>query len=259
MDVLLISEATTRLQKGMFAQKFKPLLVAEAKMWFEKANQLSLAAPLVDKLNVNLPQRTERRQKLSLGCGPWREKAAKLIRTAALTGKLKVYDKTFKLVPPEILALIVPIRSALPDHPTLIYSPPHGSLIDRAHLMSLRRRAILLSKSEFDVWYRAEKAKQKWPSQQKARKRRAEVGRPRTAPIWRERIIECVEAGRWNAQESIVALRRLLQKCPTDEKLPSDDTLARIVDALFEELSDDHYRHNKRRPSRKIPNSRNNF
>ena len=265
MDPLLISEATARLQKGMFARKPTPLLVAEAKMRFEHAQKLPPTAALAGKQKAYAPQRTERRQKLSIGCGPRREKAANLIRIAALAGKLKVYvtygteHQTFEAVSPDILTLIVTARNALPDHPTHIYRAPHGSSIDPAYLMRLSRGTLYLSKSEFELWYRAEKAKQKWPSQQEGQKRRAKVGRPRMAPIWRERIVECVEAGRWTAQEPIVALRKQLLKYPSDAQLPSDDTLARIVDKLFPEEGDDHYRRNKRRPSRKIPYSSKNY
>lgn len=257
MDTLLISEATARLEKGMYAQQCQPLMVAEAKGRFERAKGWSQTSAPACKQKVYVPQKTEHRQKLSLGHGPRREEAAKLIRTAALAGKLKVYDQTHNVVPPEILALIIPVRSALPDHPTRTYCPPRGSPIDRDYLMRLSRGAIVLSKSEFELWYRTKKAKREWPSQEQSKKQRVKAGRPRTAPMWRERIIECVDEGKWEAKKSIVVLKMLLLMSPTDEELPSDDTLARIVDDLFVKIGDDKYRRDKRRlarASRKIPN-----
>lgn len=226
-EFLPISEATFFLQKGMFGQKNLPNIVVEAR---KKIGPKFLA-----------------------GVGQWREQAAACILTAALAGKLKVYvtyepdQKKFEIVSPNTLKLIVPVRSALPDHPTRIAYPRSGP-----PLIRLSRGALFLSKSEFECWYRAEKAKRKWPSQEGASKR--PIGRPRVSADWRARIKHLVEGGEWSAQKSIPTLKKSLAASEFGEAPPSDDALARIVDELLKETGDDRYRRKRRRPSRKTPN-----
>jgi hypothetical protein len=156
---LLISEAAALLQKGMFAQKNLPNTVVEARK------------------KLGHPARV----------GSWRKKAAKRARTAALLGKLKVYVtydpecQTFEIVSPDILSLIIPARSALPDHPTQIKRPRDRSIDPES--LRLQRGTLLILKSEFESWYRAEKAKRKWPSQENSLRR--SPGRPPVSPCWR--------------------------------------------------------------------------
>jgi hypothetical protein len=258
-----ISDAVIRLRDGTFAQLPRLLLVVEAKAAFRKEQR----RPPEDGRPPKKVQLNRKPKPLSVDFGPWRTEAAEQIRDAALAGKLKVYlapengteypacAKDWgepELLAPDVLRLIILVRGGLPDHPLHVRSAPRGSAIDRSLLMRVKTCALLLKRTEFDAWYRDEKLKRKWPSQKESKS--PHPGRPRTNEVWTNRIKNFVDANRWAAQQSIVALKSMLA-ASEDEAPPSDDTLARIVDRIFQEMGDSRFRRKKRRPSRKTPSS----
>src|SRR5260370_19291809 len=121
-------------------------------------------------------------KKLSLGFGPWREKAGRRLRAAAVRGKLAIYvfakpqvrseDHNLTDCSPEkIEPVAVPVnvvrgllasRGGLPDHPI----PPSLKTVQgNEKLFALLTVGLLVVRaSDFDVWYQSERAKGRWPS-----------------------------------------------------------------------------------------------
>ena len=232
-----ISESVNRLEKGMFAQLPRPVLVDEVK----KHPDIGRDA--------------------SIGFGPWRDQAAKSIRDAAIAGHLMVYcaivdeshgvdEGSIEIVPQAAVRLIIPIHSGLPDHAVLVYRPQPSSSVSSRLLTKLRKGILLLSRIEFDAWYEAERQKTNWLSQSQSKA--AKVGRPRAGELIRGRVRRLVEQNKWSATAPITALQRLLMESKPLE-IVSDDTLARIVDGLFLHTGDSRFQRPKRRSSRKIP------
>lgn len=109
-DFLPLSEAVNRLADGMWGGLQRPEPVVVIKRSYKK---------------------------LSVGFGPWREKAGRLLRDAAVKGKLAIYilaknqvrpddyDLTGEAsakpapgsVPVSVIRQLIPSRGSLPDHP----------------------------------------------------------------------------------------------------------------------------------------------
>jgi hypothetical protein len=143
---VMISESVNRLEKGMFAQLPRPVLVHEVKR------------------NPDIGRDA------SIGFGPWRDQAAKSIRDAAIAGHLMVCcaivdesravdEGSIESVPKEALKLVIPVHSGLPDYAVHVYRPQPGSSISSRLLAKLRKSIMLLSRVEFDAWYEAERRK----------------------------------------------------------------------------------------------------
>jgi hypothetical protein len=232
-----ISESVNRLEKGMFAQLPRPVLVHEVK----KHPDIGRDA--------------------SIGFGPWRDQAAKSIRDAAIAGHLMVCcaivdesravdEGSIDSVPKEALKLVIPVHSGLPDYAVHVYRPQPGSSISSRLLAKLRKSIMLLSRVEFDAWYEAERRKTNWPAQSQSKA--AKVGRPRAGELVPNRVRRLVEQNKWSATAPITALQRLLMEM-TPLEIVSDDSLARIVDRLFLHTGDSRFQRHKRRSSRKTP------
>jgi hypothetical protein len=230
-----ISESVNRLEKGMFAQLPRPLLVHEVKR------------------NPDIGRDA------SIGFGPWRDQAAKSIRDAAIAGHLMVCcaivdesraidEGSIESVPKEALKLVIPVHSGLPDYAVHVYRPQPGSSISSRS--KLRKSIMLLSRVEFDAWYEAERRKTNWPAQSQSKA--AKVGRPRAGELVPNRVRRLVEQNKWSATAPITALQRLLMEMKPLE-IVSDDSLARIVDRLFLHTGDSRFQRRKRRSSRKTP------
>jgi len=103
---------------------------------------------------------------------------------------------------------------------------------------------LLVRASEFDRWYRSERAKGKWHSQRS--RSTAAVGRPaKLSHGIRSAIIALVRDSKWSAEDGIAKLRRLL--CASGRyDVPSPDTLARVVDELHHETGEPEYFRPKR-------------
>jgi hypothetical protein len=211
---------------------------------------------------------------LSVGFGPWRESAARNIYKAAIAGKLRLYLVLGKLlnpgedivgnpelVPSDVLALVIRTRGGFPDHPTRVRSPrPSNSPSTLAY--QLVHGTLVVEQSEFASWYERERRKGRWQSQAGKATKQGRPPRTSTEP-WIERISKCVNLGRWIARRTttyapndstplaepktgISALAMLLV-CDGYHDIPSDDTLARIVDHIFMMTGDSRYCRRRRR------------
>lgn len=198
--------------------------------------------------------RPEHRKVGSLGFGPWREEAGKLLRTAVIQGKLGVYVspvgaaaiKNYRpeplKVPCDILRRMIPQRGSLPDHivrPSLKLTGADEKIFDL-----LRNGVLLVHAKEFDHWYRSERANGKWPSQRSNRRK----GRPsKQTDGLRAAVMTLMR----EQNTSIPELRRRLIAFGRTE-VPSLDTLRRLVDRQYRETGEPALRRTKRFRCRRV-------
>jgi hypothetical protein len=137
-------------------------------------------------------------KRASIGFGPWREQAGQRLTAAVKKGRLAVYvfaepQALFKsralarrspqelgprTVPMNVLARLSTTRGSLPDHPI---RPTIKTAEGDEKLLALLTVGVLVIRvSDFDVWYRSERAKGKWPSQRSRKKLAAEDPLSRT-------------------------------------------------------------------------------
>jgi hypothetical protein len=223
---LPLSSATNRLADGMWGGLPRPDLVAAIK---------------------------RKQKKLSLGFGPWREKSGRRLRAAAVKGKLAVYvlakpqvrsekHSLTECFPEKIVPAAVPLnvvkrlitsRGGLSDHPI---RPSIKTADGNEKLFALLTVGLLVVRgSDFDVWYQSERAKGRWPSQRLKLKIN---GRPtkQSEPL-RNAVLALVNDLKWNSKDRITTLHRLLVASGRSD-VPSQDTVARLVDQLHRETGD---------------------
>jgi len=224
---LLISDAVNRLANGMWGGLPRPVAVGDIKREYNRA---------------------------SIGFGPWRESAAQCFRAAAVDGDLAIYvragpqrrskarhvkqrlspDPDPVPVPTSVLKRLIRSREGLPDHPI---RPTLKTAEGNETLWALLISGVLVvRKSEFLGWYRAERAKGRWASQRASVGRRS--GRPtkRTGSL-RKAVLALVWDGAWSGKDSFTKLRRLLLASAHSD-VPSADTLARLVRRLHRETGE---------------------
>jgi hypothetical protein len=192
-------------------------------------------------------------KKLSLGFGPWGEKAGRRLKAAAVRGKLAIYvfaklqvrSEAHNLAdcsPEKIEPLVVPVpvvkqliasRGSLPDH---AIRPSIKAAEGNEKLFALLTVGLLVVRaSDFDVWYQSERAKGRWPSQRSKEKKN---GRPtKQTEALRNAVLALVHDHKWSGKEPISALHRLLLASGRSE-VPSQDTLAILVDQLHRETGE---------------------
>jgi hypothetical protein len=206
-------------------------------------------------------------EKLSVGFGPWQEKAGQRLRSAAVQGKLPIYVAAERqvassasvtapsssgttnpvAVSASVVRQLVTTRGSLPDHPI---RPSVKTVAGDMKLLRLLTLGVLLVRaSEFGRWYRSERAKGKWRSQQS--RSTAAVGRPaKQSGRMRNAIIALVRDGTWSSEGGIAKLHRVL--CESGRyDVPSPDTLARVVDELHQETGEPEYFRSKRSRSKR--------
>jgi hypothetical protein len=226
-DYLRMSHATNRLEDGMWGGLPRPEPVVAFK---------------------------QGQQKLSVGFGPWREKAAERLTAAVIKGELTVYavakphdlSKRSKLtgrareeiepvaIPVGILNRLMTSRGGLPDHAIRPSIRTAGG--DESLLALLVTGLLVVRTNDFEAWYRSEQAKGRWASQ-RSRKKSPE-GRPtKQTETLRNAVLGLVRDLKWNGEASIAALRRLLVASGRSE-IPSPDTLARLVDQMYREAGE---------------------
>jgi hypothetical protein len=218
---LRLSDAVNRLAEGMWGGLARPIPVRAAK---------------------------QAAQRGSIGYGPWREHAAQSFRAAALKGELTVYGVVDPQAPPqecdptrrspkELLPMVVPVsvlarlltsRSGLPDHairPTIKIAEGNKQL-----LALLTVGLLVLRESDFEAWYRSERAKGKWSSQRSRSK--IANGRPTIqTETLRNTVLRLVREGAWSGKSTFTKLHRLLVTSGRSD-VPSIDTLERLVRRL---------------------------
>jgi hypothetical protein len=230
-EFLIVSECVHQIAQGMWGNAPRPEPVREIKR--------------VDR-------------DLSVGFGPRREYAAKLLRSAALQGALPVYVRSRpttvadrespvegQQIPPELLKRVVPTRGGLPDHPTHVRRNPADAPEVGALLFRLRHGQLVVLQSDFERWYEHERGKGRWPSQDNKASRR---GRPtkNSGPLGNA-ILALVHDGAWRAADGMEGLRRLLIK--NGREPPSSWTLARLVDRLHRRTGEPSLRRKVRKPA----------
>jgi len=193
-------------------------------------------------------------KRVSLGFGPWREYAAQGLTTAAINGKIAVFIfgspqakaggpvSETTLVPKDVLGRLIPIRGCLPDHPRVSMKTVGG---DGKLYRALNTGLLIVSRSDFNTWYTQERDKGRWPSQ---RSRLRVEGRPsKQTEALRNAVVQQM---RENAFTSIAQLhRQLLISGRTD--VPSQDTLARLVDRLLAETGEPEFLRRERKPRKR--------
>jgi hypothetical protein len=223
---LPLSEAVNRLTDGMWGGLQRPEPVVVVKQSYKK---------------------------LSVGFGPWREKAGRLLRVAAVKGKLAIYiiannqvrsddhdltgDASKKpeptSVPVPVITRLILSRGTLPDHPI---RPSMKTAEGNEKLFALLTIGLLVVRvSDFDAWYHSERAKGRWPSQRAKGKKN---GRPtRQTEALESAVLALVNDLKWSGNDGITTLHRLLIACGRSD-VPSQDTVARLVDQLHHKTGD---------------------
>jgi hypothetical protein len=158
---LRISEAVSVLARGMWGGLRRPDPVRQLKRYKQYRNE-------------------------SVGFGPWQEEAARRFRTAAIEGDVQVYvfaktDRSaghVETVPVslsiEVLKRLIAPRGGFPDHAVRPSLKTAGG--DDQLLALLVRGIFLVSKKEFEDWYRSQRSKRRWASQRSTKRRSG--GRP---------------------------------------------------------------------------------
>jgi hypothetical protein len=193
-------------------------------------------------------------KKLSVGFGPWREKAAECLRDAAVNGKLAVYvvaepkvrsknrilterspeEIEPVVVPEDVIKRLMTSRGGLPDHAIRPSIRTAGG--DESLLALLTTGLLVVRTNDFDVWYQSERAKGRWASQR--RRTKSPDGRPtKQTETLRNAVLGLVRDLKWNGKAGIAALHRLLVTSGRSE-IPSPDTLARLVDQMHRETGE---------------------
>src|SRR5262249_3727214 len=131
-------------------------------------------------------KRCKQYRNASVGFGPWKEEAARRFRTAATGGDVQVYvfakmrgaASGVETVPVplsiEVLKRLIAPRGGVPDHAV---RPSLKTVEGDNQLLALLVKGILLvSKKEFDDWYRSQRSNRRWASQRLTKRRSG--GRP---------------------------------------------------------------------------------
>jgi hypothetical protein len=189
-----------------------------------------------------------------IGFSHWRERAGQCLSQAAAEGNLAVYlvirsPLAFRIpaltrrpltetepviVPVEVVRRLMTPRGSLPDHPLRPSMKIAGG--DRKLLALLTVGVLVVRESEFNGWYRSERAKGKWASQRSRSKRGS--GQPtKQTEAMRDAVLGLVREGAWSGKASITKLHNLLIKSERDD-VPSPDTLTRLVKQLHDETGE---------------------
>lgn len=204
-----------------------------------------------------------RQPRPSIGWGPQKEEAAKLIHEAAVQGKLSTFVLPHSSecaaraaplqVPPDVLRKMIRTRGGLPDHtiePMRVFAKEP---IAAELLAALSKSALYVRRREFDALYGKARKKRKWASHEKQRSlprqhpSKPPIGRPSKQSDLRGPISGLVKAEQWSNQQTISDLVRLLESKGISA---ARDTARRTVDQLFIETGEPVYRRRARRRSK---------
>jgi hypothetical protein len=185
-------------------------------------------------------------QKAPVVFGPWKEYAQQRVRMAAVIGELPVYAKNCSdpaplLVPPDVIARLMVVRGGLPDHPIRPTLKIVGG--NERLLRVLQTGTLLVREKEFASWYKAERRRNRWPSQHSSKKGRG-AGRPTKMTAALQRAV--ADALREHSDVSVAQLHRILLASGRCE-VPSVDTLERLLGRLYRETGDPRFFRAKRR------------
>jgi hypothetical protein len=208
-----------------------------------------------------------RKYKWSVGFGARQVYSAERLTGAACDGGLKVYvvaDPSLQpnldrskwpaaptrepvIVPYEVVNRLIKSRGILPDHaicPTL-KTAGHDSTL----YVLLKVGVLIVRECEFERWYRSERLKGKWPSQQ-FRVRKG-IGRPTLqSESLKNEVLSLVRRQMWRASDGIATLHRILSERAQLDDMPSVDTLGRLITRLYLETADFAFRRVLRIPKK---------
>jgi hypothetical protein len=208
---LRFSEAVALLAQGMWGGLKQPAPVIKAKKLSKKH--------------------------VSIAFEPWKKEAGERLAMSAVSEEIPIYafgrpqaeagDRSPKLirVPGAVLRRLVKVRGSLPDHPRASMKAVEGN---GELYRALNTGLLVLRKSDFGAWYRRERRKGRWHSQRSKLKkegrptRQTDALRNSVAAIMPDEVI------------TIAELRRRLVASGLSN-VPSEDTLARLVDQLYRE------------------------
>ncbi|MET4841931.1 hypothetical protein [Bradyrhizobium japonicum] len=207
-ELLLISEAVAHLEAGMYGNFNRAEAVIEARKHFPGA---------------------------SIGFGPQKEHAARIIDRAILKSELSVFVLPDAIegeargaplqVASDALRKMIRTRGGLPDHAV------------QPFVKDLSKSALYLRREEFEAWYQKAKKKRNWPSQRSSCKPR--MGRPSKQTELLDSIKAIANGGRWSAEQNFIAdLVRLLK---SKGVTASRQTVERTVELLYRETGDLRY------------------
>ena len=178
--------------------------------------------------------------------GPWREQAGQRLTAAAIAGELPVYlfpesnspanaptellDSIRKpvVLSTDLLKSLVTARNTFPDHPIKTKTSMRIAGDNKKLYWLLKSGIMLLRAKEFDIWYREQRYKKRWPSQTLGARK---IGRP---SIGTQGLKDAIVAALRERKTGVAELRRQLQANGRTD-VPSPDTLARLVDQLHRE------------------------
>jgi hypothetical protein len=137
-------------------------------------------------------------------------------------------------VPTYVLNRLITSRGTLTNHPIRPSLKIAGG--DEKLFAALTEGRLVLRASDFDAWFRRERARGKWPSQRS--KLGSRVGRPtkQTAGL-RSAVLALVHHEKWRGQDGIATLHRMLVDSGR-MGVPSPDTLARLVTSMHRETGE---------------------
>jgi hypothetical protein len=232
---VLVSEAHRRLEKGMFGNLPRPEIIKRIKKSYGRD--------------------------VSVGLGVQREASGRTLALALCGGDLKLYvcagvnapdgapsdaRDTVVLVPCAVVAQLMQSRGTLPDHAIRVpYAAVRSGAMPENVYVALTHGPLVVNETEFESWYENEHGKGKWPSQRARIKRR--VGAPiKQTDQLRNAIMVAVDTGRPAGKLKVADLKRRLIETGLSD-IPSHDTLARVVDAIYLETGDRRFVRPKRR------------
>jgi hypothetical protein len=178
--------------------------------------------------------------------GPWRQQAGQRLTAAAIAGELPVYlfpesnspanaptellDSIRKpvVLSTDLLKSLVTARNTFPDHPIKTKTSMRIAGDNKKLYWLLKSGIMLLRAEEFDIWYREQRGKKRWPSQTSGERK---IGRP---SIGTQGLKDAIVAALRERKTGVAELRRQLQANGRTD-VPSPDTLARLVDQLHRE------------------------
>lgn len=200
-------------------------------------------------------QDSRRKHKTSVGFGARRTYAAQPVTAAVRHGNLRVYlvadpnlgpnidrpkwpvasTQEPVSVPTDVLRRLIAPRDMLPDHalcPTLKAAGGDSNIY-----VLLRVGALVVQERELEDWYRSQRSRGRWPSQQSRSKRIP--GRPtKQTESLKNAVLTLVRDQAWRARDGIAKLRSLILERGEAKDVPSADTLERLVSRLYLETGD---------------------
>ena len=212
-----------------------------------------LAEGMWGGLRQPIPVRGVKRtsKKASVIFGPWREQAGQCLTAAAIAGELPVYLFPESNPPPnaptellhsirrpvvlstELLKSLITARNMFPDHPIQSWAKTSRRIAggDKKLYWLLKAGITLLRSKEFDLWYRKERAKGRWPSQTP---RVRKIGR---SSVGTQGLKNAIIVALRERKTGMAELHRRLEADGRTD-VPSPDTLARLVDQLHRETGE---------------------